>query len=150
MTLSPGPALHLYDLLELFHGPFFQLPDLSHGFIEAGHLGRQFVLFLGELREQKETHNSVAQSPSQLAMFPACLAHLPYIACTQGPVGAGFHLFCFHLNWLLPTGSTVGAQLLDPEKTRRSQLPQQPLWHSQVCSTTQVSRLQGDGVVALL
>lgn len=74
----------------------------------------------------------------------------PYSACTQGPIGAGFHLFCFHLHWLLPTGSTVGAQLLDPEKTRRSQLPQQPLWHSQVCSTTQISRLQGDGIVALL
>ena len=63
MTLSPGSALHLYDLLELFHGPFFQLPDLSHGFIEAGHLGRQFILFLGELRGQKETDDTVWPGP---------------------------------------------------------------------------------------
>lgn len=90
LTRSPGPALHLCDLLELFHGPFFQFPDLSHGFIEAGHLGRQFILFLGELRGQKETHNSVAWSPSQLAMFPSCLAHLPLHCLHSGP----------HWSWL--------------------------------------------------
>lgn len=69
--------------------------------------------------------------PGPHLSWPCSLLAWPtstYIACTQGPIGAGFHLFCFHLNWLLPTGSTVGAQLLDPEKTRRSQLPQQPLW----------------------
>jgi hypothetical protein len=45
---------HLYNFPELFHSPLFQLPDLSHGFIKAGHLGRQFLLFLGELRGAKE------------------------------------------------------------------------------------------------
>lgn len=65
----PGSAPNLYDLLELFHGPFLQLPDLSHGFIKAGHLGRQFLLFLGELKEPKERPHSMAQFPPQQAVF---------------------------------------------------------------------------------
>lgn len=35
------------------------------------------------------------------------------IACNQGPMRAGFCLFCFHLSWLLLTGPTLGAQLRD-------------------------------------
>lgn len=66
----------------------------------------------------------MAQFPSQQAMFLITRPHpAPYIACDQRLLKAGFCLFCFHLNWLLPTGPTVGAQLLDPEETRRFLIP---------------------------
>lgn len=110
-----GTSLHLYDLPELLHGPLFQLPDLTHGFIKAGHLGRQLLFFL-ELQAKGEiVCKGVAQVPSQrrISSYP-----LPYIDCQRGPIRAGFHLFRFHLNWLLSTEPAVGAQLLDSEEIR--------------------------------
>ena len=89
----PGPASHLYNLLQLFHGPLLQLPDLCHGFIKAGHLGRQFFFFfLGKLREPKGEIQQYGPVPisgghGSVLLAPPCPLH-----CLQS--GS-------HLSWLL-------------------------------------------------
>lgn len=64
-----GPAAHLDNLLELFNGLLLQLSDLSHGFIKAAHLGRQFLFFLGKLKGETQEYGPVPISASHVSVL---------------------------------------------------------------------------------
>lgn len=63
------PVAYLDNLLELFNGPLLQLPDLSHGFIKGGHLGRQFLFFLGKLKGDTQKYGPFPISAGHVSVL---------------------------------------------------------------------------------